>query len=660
MTLAPGMKLGPYEILGPLGAGGMGEVYRARDARLDRDVALKVLPQAVAGDADRLMRFEREAKALAAVNHPNIAQVFGLEEGPSSSRAIVMELIHGDDLSAIIARGPMAVADAIAIARQIAEALEAAHDHGIIHRDLKPGNIKVRTDGTVKVLDFGLAKAAENASTAGGSLAPTITSPAMTHAGVVLGTAAYMSPEQAKGKVVDRRTDIWSFGAVFYEMLTATRAFPGDDVTDTIVSIVSKEPDWSRLPANTPLAVPTLLRRCVIKDPRRRLRDIGEARLVLDDVQSGRVEPAPEMTAVPIWRRMVPIATTVLVMATLGYAAWQLMPIRQNQVVRFSMTLPEDFEFTRSSSRMIDVSRDGSQIVYLGDGQLYLRSLASGATRVLRGTVGVDPATPFFSPDGEWVAFYSVTDGAVKKIAVSGGTSMTICPLGMGVPQFQGGAWEGNTIYFAQHGKGILAVPADGGEPTVVAAVEPNQSVFGPAFLPGGRTLLMAVTGESAAGRWDRADIVAYTPATGDRKVVLRGGGAPRYLPGGYLVYATGSNLVAVPFDTAALEVRGSPVAVVENVRRVFDAASGAAQFAISDEGTLAYIPGNAINPRLSLLAIARLDGSLTVEPLPVAAARYTTPRLSPDGRHIAVTVADEVSSSIWVGELGSKLLLRR
>jgi serine/threonine-protein kinase len=668
MTLSPGTKLGPYEIVAPLGAGGMGEVYRARDRKLDREVALKVLPQAVASDADRLARFEREARTLAAVNHPNIAQVFGLEDGgadggPSTS-AIVMELVDGEDLSAIIARGPIPVGEVIAMARQIAEALEAAHEQGIVHRDLKPGNVKVRPDGTVKVLDFGLAKAVEAAATAGGTKSPTITSPAMTHAGVVLGTAAYMAPEQAKGKVVDRRADIWSFGAVLYEMLTGMRAFPGEDVTDTIVSIMSREPDWSQLPADAPQSIRTLLKRMLDKDARRRLRDAGEARVALDDVLSGRME-VPQAVPVPaikarLWRRVLPVAATAIVVAMAAYAAWRMRPLPVMPVVRFSMTMPDDFQFTRTSSRMIDVSRDGSRIAYLGDRQLYVRSLSDAESRVIPGSIGLDPASPFFSPDGQWVGFLSVAEAALKKVSVAGGASVKLCPITNGVGLFQGGVWDGDTIYLAQQGTGIMRVSANGGEPELVAAVESNQSVYGPSFLPGGRSFLMAITSDPTADRWDLAEIVAYTPSTGERKTVLRGGAAPRYVGTGHLVYATGSTLLAVPFDPARLEVSGGAMPVVEDVRRVLDAASGAAQFAVSQSGTMAYIPGTAANPRLSVLALAPTDGSGKIQTLPTAPGQYSSPKISPDGRQIAVLVNDDSGFSIWVGDFVPPSPLRR
>jgi serine/threonine-protein kinase len=666
MTLTPGTKLGPYEIVAPLGAGGMGEVYRARDRKLDRDVAIKVLPNAVATDRDRLARFEREAKILASLSHSNIAQVFGLEvsgDASSNTSAIVMELVEGHDLSELIARGPLPIAEALSVARQIAEALEAAHEQGVIHRDLKPGNIKVRHDGSVKVLDFGLAKAVESATASSGAPnSPTITSPAMTHAGVVLGTAAYMAPEQAKGKAIDRRADIWAFGAVLYEMLTGSRAFPGEDVTDAIVSIMSREPDWSRLPAETPSPIRMLLKRMLDKDAKRRLRDVGEARLVFDDVLYGRAQPVEAQPAPvarsPVWRRLMPVAATAIVVATVAYGAWRMTPTPPMPIVRFTITLPENFEFTRTAARMIDVSRDGAQIVYLGNRQLHLRSLSTNESRPLAATL--DPATPFFSPDGQWIAFLSVGESAIKKVAVAGGASVRLCSMPTGVGMFQGGAWEGDWIYFAQNGRGILRVSANGGEPEVVAPVDANQFVYGPAFLPGGRTFLMAITADTSANRWDLGEIVAYTPSTAARKTILRGGGAPRYLRSGALLYATDSTVLAVPFDTSRLEVTGPPVTVLENVRRAVNAPSGAAQFAVSESGIIAYLTGSAVDLRLATLALAPIAGDGRLRPLPVSPARYTAPKVSPDGRHIAVTINDETGSAIWVGNLAPPSPLRR
>ena len=663
MTLSPGTKLGPYEIVGPLGAGGMGEVYRARDRKLERDVALKVLPQAVASDADRLARFEREAKTLAAVNHPNIAQVFGLEEGradggPSTS-AIVMELVEGEELSAIIARGPIPVADAIAIARQIAEALEAAHEQGIVHRDLKPGNVKVRPDGTVKVLDFGLAKAVEAAAAAGGTKSPTITSPAMTHAGVVLGTAAYMAPEQAKGKVVDRRADIWSFGGVLYEMLTGMRAFPGEDVTDTIVSIMSREPDWLKLPAETPQSIRTLLKRMLDKDARRRLRDVGEARVMLEDLAAGRT-PAVQEAEPPSRRNWIVLAaaSAVIIVAGLaGFAAWsRRSPEVALPITRFSITLPPDYQFIRTLSHLIAISPDGSHLVHVGNRQLYLRSLSELESRPIRGT-GVDPAEPFFSPDGQWIGFFSVADGRLRKVAISGGAPIEIVNLGKpSVGLFQGAVWSGEHILYSQTGKGIMRVTANGGEPEVLVPVE-RGFTYGPQPLPGSDAVLFSKTAATGDDRWDKADVVVYIPRTQETRVVLRGGSAAKYLSSGHLVYALGASILGVPFNLASLEVTGPPTTLIDNVRRV-PGESAAVQFVISDSGTACYLSDSDVNPTAQVLMLIDRKGSATS--LELAPDRYIAPRVSPDGKHLVVGTERQQEATIWVAELRPGAPLRR
>lgn len=672
MSLAIGSRLGSYKVLQLIGAGGMGEVYRARDTKLDRDVALKVLPDAVATDAERLARFEREAKTLAALNHPHIAHVYGFEDGSTLEgvklRAIVMELVDGEDLAQVISRGAVGPQESIAIAGQIADALEAAHEQGIVHRDLKPANIKVRADGTVKVLDFGLAKAFDPVvASSAGSLAPTITTPAMTHAGVVLGTAAYMSPEQAKGKFVDRRTDIWAFGALLYEMLTATRAFEGEDVTDTIVALISQEPDWSRLPASTPGPIRALLRRCLEKDARRRLRDIGEARILVADVQSGRIDTTPALQEVagraqPLWRRAMPVAAAVVMTSIVGIAAWsQFAPETATPAsARLVVPLDEDWQWVRTGGRMIAFSPDGSRLVYIGNGQLYVRPIDSFESTVIAGSAKSDPADPFFSPDGQWVGYYSVRGSALKKIAVAGGTPVTVASFEaptLGV--FQGGEWSGDTIYYAEIGRGIMRVSASGGKPEVVIAVPPPASAFGPQILPNG-AILFSETADETSDRWDKAETVVVQPATGVRKTVLRGATAARYLPSGHLVHVVGGTLNVVPFDVESLEVTGSAVTMFEDVRRVTYSVSGAAQFAVSSAGHLAYIPG--ATARAALLSMFLLDLKGGIQPLAIPAGYYQHPRISPDGKQftVATTGSEDQVSTVWVADLAPGASLRR
>ncbi len=380
MGLSPGSRIGFYEVTAQLGVGGMGEVYRARDTRLDRDVAIKILPGALASDPDRVARFQREAKTLAVLNHPNIAAIYGLEEADGAT-ALVMELVEGPTLADRIAQGPVPLDEAVLVARQIADALEAAHEHGIIHRDLKPANVKVRPDGTVKVLDFGLAKAMEppGGPSPGVSQLPTITTPAMTQVGMIMGTAAYMSPEQAKGKPVDKRSDLWAFGCVLYEMLAGRRAFQGDDVTDVLVAVLSKDPDWAALPERTPPAVHRLLKRTLERDRRRRLADIADARLELEDAlitspNEARSEPrAP----VALWRRLLLPAGLAAVAALLGgLVVWTMRPDVPRPVARFAITLPpgEEFSLVESNRHIVAVSPDGSRIAYMANGRVYLRA----------------------------------------------------------------------------------------------------------------------------------------------------------------------------------------------------------------------------------------------------------------------------------------------
>jgi len=469
MALTPGTRLGSYEIKDSLGAGGMGEVYRARDTKLHRDVAIKVLPDAFAVDPERLARFEREAHTLAALNHPNIAHIYGLE-----GSALVMELVNGEDLAARIARGALPLDETLVIARQIAEALEAAHDHGIIHRDLKPANVKVRADGTVKVLDFGLAKAVADPETSlarPNGLLPTITSPAaMTHAGIILGTAAYMAPEQARGHAVDRRADIWAFGCVMYEMLTGRRAFGGDNVTDTIAAVVRGEPEWGALPGDTPASVRRLLRRCLQKDRKRRLADAADARLEIETAQSadaddGRILAVPQQAR----RLAVPVVATAVVSLLAGAAVVWLATRSAPPaapVVRLQAALPAQTTLSISSVGWeVAIAPDGARIVYVGQGvpssppRLFVRTMDPGETVPIAGTEQAQ--SPFFSPDGEMIAF--VRDGSLFTVGVRGGTPTAMC-TGCATA-FYGGAWaEDDTIVFARAGGGggLLRLRQDG------------------------------------------------------------------------------------------------------------------------------------------------------------------------------------------------------
>ncbi len=604
MSLSAGTRLGPYEILTLIGSGGMGEVYRAKDTKLQRDVALKVLPDVFASDPERLARFKREAQVLASLNHPNIAHIHGLEDS-NGIHALVMELVDGPTLADRIAQGPIPLGEALPIARQIAEALEAAHEQGIIHRDLKPANIKVRTDGTVRVLDFGLAKlAGPDASSSyppsTATASPTITSPAMmTGIGVILGTAAYMSPEQAKGRPADKRSDIWAFGAVLFEMLTSRRAFPGDDITDTIVSVVSKEPDWSALPTPTPVGLRRLLTRCLRKDAKARMRDIGEARQQIEDLLSGAPEemaPAASVAAslrvASTRRRIVAAASvTLLVVAVaLGTRALTRTPLVKLQPMRFVIALPAAQPLRiQFPDRDLALSPDGTQLVYVSlDGRLMVRAMGQLDAVPLSAITGA--RSPFFSPNGQWVGVFTggvLEDGELKKVSIAGGPSLTLCRY-RGAPR--GGSWgPDDTIVFATNdaSSGLLRVSAAGGEPTVLttpdAAHGEADHIF-PSILPGGRAVLFTIRAPSMESQVAVVDLT-----TGRRTILIRAGSQAEYVDTGHLVYALAGTLRAVRFDPAARIVESDPMPVVE---RVITYPDGAAEFSVSHQGTLVYVSG--------------------------------------------------------------------
>jgi eukaryotic-like serine/threonine-protein kinase len=663
LALPPGTRLGVYEVTTQIGAGGMGEVYRATDTNLKRQVALKVLPLSVAADADRLARFQREAEVLASLNHPHIGAIYGLEKNAGLT-ALVMELVEGEDLADRIARGPIPLDQALPIAKQIAEALEAAHEQGIIHRDLKPANIKVRDDDTIKVLDFGLAKAIGSASSsaAATSLAdsPTITSPAaMTAAGIILGTAAYMSPEQARGKLIDKRTDIWAFGCVLYEMVTGARAFSGDGVSDTIAHVLMKEPDWTRLPAGTPASIRRLLGRCLEKDSRRRLRDIGDVRLELDDGSQGETAHLVATSAAIRSRnreRLAWFVAAVLAVALGVTSLWVRIAKPATDapsIARTTIVLPSNQKLASGGGAYpLALARDGSRLAYVaeveGRTQLYIRELTSLEPKAVVGTTGAEH--PFFSPDGQWVGFFAA--GALQKVAVAGGAPLRICNVSTAS---NGASWgSDNTIVFAVRQGGLLKVSASGGTP------EPLQT-SGPAswpdVLPDGRTVLFITAGEALA---------TMSIAGGERRVLARthesklGGPAvlgtgyllqPRYVPSGHIIYGQSPGIVrAVPFDPASLKLTGSPVSIVDSVEQAPGA--GAVFFASSQTGLMIYA---STGERHSLVWVDRRGNVATISADRLA---FRLPRLAPDGRRVAVAINDDTRrSDIWIydAERGTK-----
>ena len=655
MSLQPGQRLGVYEVVTAIGAGGMGEVYRAHDTKLHRDVALKILPEVFASDPERVARFEREAQALAALNHPNIASIYGLEQS-GGVQALAMELVDGPTLADRIADGPIPVDEALAIARQIVDALESAHEAGVIHRDLKPANIKVRPDGTVKVLDFGLAKLSQPSGSnlqIDATATPTITTPAMTGVGMILGTAAYMAPEQARGKVVDKRADIWAFGCVLYEMLAGARPFDGDDVTVVMASVIKSDPAWHALPADLPARVRTVLRGCLQKDPKQRVRDIGDVRLALE----GRLAPgmdaassADTARAQGFFRRALPWAAGLMAGGVIaGLAAWAVLrdgtSSQPAPVTRFSIVLPDGELLPGAAGTLVAVSPDGETLIY--------RSNINGAFRLHRRTMGqMDAAiigdenpgeTVFFSPDGQWLAFVAGT--TLRKVPVSGGLSQIVAELPIGP---RGGAWaDDGTIVIGANAAGLLRIAASGGQPEPIVEADPGRQLWYPQVLAEGRAVLFT----STEPRPDSGELQILMLETGEQRTLLAGS-AGRVLPSGHLVFIRNGALWAVAFDLATLSVAGNPVAVVEAVRVE---PGGAVQAAVSDSGTLVYLPGGS---GTSTRRLAWIDRQGKEELLEAPPRRYLYPRLSPAGDRVALDIRDE-ERDVWVWHLNRKTLTR-
>jgi eukaryotic-like serine/threonine-protein kinase len=643
MPLTPGARFGPYEITGTLGVGGMGEVYRARDSRLDRDVAIKVLPTALAGDADRLLRFEREARVLASLNHPQIAHIYGFE-AIDAAPALVMELVEGPTLADRIARGALPVPEALVIAKQIAAALEAAHEQGVVHRDLKPANIKVRPDGTVKVLDFGLAKAmdpgASGTSTAV-SLSPTITSPAlMTGAGIILGTAAYMSPEQARGKAADKRADIWAFGVVVYEMLTGRRAFDATEVSDVLADILRVEPAWAQLPADVPPALVTFLKRCLRKDPQERIRDIGDMRLALDgafDTLGAPTTIAPSEPAAGTVRRWLSRVAALIAVAALAAAAgWLLKPAEPQPVVRAVHPLPESRGFRAVGRRAVAISPDGRHLLYNATGGLYVRRLDELEDRVIPNT---ERATnPTFSPDGQSVAFFQ--DGQVRRVLLSGGAAVPVVTT----PNPGGISWDrdGSIIYALADG--VWEVSDNGGEPTLIIPNDVGERLINPQRLTGGDWVLATRGRNEDTGQ---AALVAVSSATGERRLLRDGAYGGKYVDSGHIVFARDGVLHAMAFDAREVRVTGRPVPVVEGVRAAVGVPA-ISHFAVSRSGTLVYIPGPVGGQRIgwSLAVAGSGEGA---RPLTALARPYEHVRTSPDGSLLAADTDDGKEAIIWI-----------
>jgi eukaryotic-like serine/threonine-protein kinase len=663
MPLPVGTRIGPYEVGAAIGEGGMGQVYRATDTNLKRDVAIKVLPEAVASDTERLARFRREAQVLASLNHPHIGGIYGLEES-NGTIALVLELVDGPTLADRIARGPIPLDEALPIASQIAEALEAAHDQGIVHRDLKPANIKVRDDGTVKVLDFGLAKALESTSvmSTAASLSPTITTPAMTQAGMILGTAAYMSPEQARGKSVDKRADIWAFGCVLYEMLTGKYAFEGEDVSDTLASVLRSDPAWTALPADLPQPLLTLVRRCLSKDPQLRVSQISVARFIFSELDHLTLSPPAVTLAVgPSWRRWLPAATALTLSATivmLGVRALRITP-PPAVVSQFSLSLPKGQSFTGATRQFVTISPDGTRIAYVANQRIYLRSISELEPHAIPGIEGKQNLiNPMFAPDGASLAFFELPSNDLKRIPISGGTTSTIAS-GVGLPC--GASWGPDGILIAEAfpPNGIVRVSPGGGVPTRVADVASGERACGPQLLPGGDKVLFTLA-KVAEQDWDQAQILVQSLANGSRQVLIEHGSDARYLPSGHLLYAVAGTMFAVPFDIQRLVITGDAVPVLRGVSRSRPGqTTSATQLAVSETGTLVYVAGPATNA-ITTFDLVVGDGRSEPVRLQVPPAVYAHPRISPDGRTLAVGRNDGQKGDIWLYDLSEKTEFRR
>ncbi len=638
-----------YRIQAKIGAGGMGEVYRATDTRLNRDVAIKVLPEALARDPERMARFEREAKILASLNHPNIASIYGLEES-NGSRALVMELVEGPTLAERIKKGRLPLEEALPIAKQIAEGLEYAHERGIIHRDLKPSNVKLTPEGQIKILDFGLAKALEGeASEEELENSPTLSAVA-TRAGVLLGTAAYMSPEQARGKRVDRRADIWAFGCVLYEMLTGRDAFGGETTSDILACVIRAEPDWSSLPSIVPWRIREVLRRCLQKDPKQRLRDIGDARIAIEEALSGTPQEVWGLKAgnvpPPLWRRALPWASGILLALVVGVGVWELHPRpKAAQIVHFSFSPPEgDSLVFRFGSTPLAISRDGTEVVFLarhgGTPQLYVRRMDRLESEPLAGTDNGD--NPFFSPDGKWVGFFA--DGKLKKVSVVGGTPVTLCDAPAGAT----GAWapDDSIIFALNTWSGLMRVPAAGGTPQPFTRLDTSKGEKThrrPEILPGGKAVVYASSGSPDGRQWDSTIAVASLK-TGEAKTLPIRSWYARYILGAYLAFERQEGLFVVPFDLQRLQVTGSPFPVLQEQG-----------FAFSETGSLAYVPRGA-----TLGNLAWVDRKGVVEPLGTPTRDYGgRVQLSPDGKHVVLVIGTEGSYDVWTYDLPHRALTR-
>jgi serine/threonine-protein kinase len=661
-----GQTLSHFKITAKLGEGGMGEVYRAEDTKLGREVAIKVLPKAFTEDPERFARFQREAHVLASLNHPNIAAIYDLAED-QGIHFLVLELAEGEDLATRLSPGPIAVADALPLALQIAEAMEAAHEKGIVHRDLKPANVMVDPDDKIKVLDFGLAKAreVEPGESDSLSMSPTLTAQ-MTQAGTILGTAAYMSPEQARGQEVDEQTDIWALGVVLYEMLTGERTFSGDTATDTIAAVIERDPDWDALPSATPPLVRSLLRRCLQKDRRHRLHDVADARVELEEAlqEPAYSAPAPEEQIggrFSVWTVRPWLVAGGLLIALLtgwiirGFGRSEIPQPKAHLSIELSGSSMLDYTYRYSSS--IAISPDGQTVVWAADGsdgvrRLYSRRLDQLEVRPIPGTENGDG--PFFSPDGRWIAYFDGQEGQLKKVTVAGGMPIRICD----VPGSRGGTWStrDEIVFPRDYDSGLSRVSANGGTPEILTETDREAGIKThrhPHFLPNGRAVLFMVAHKDTATYSD-SRIEALDLGSGKRTILVEGGMSPRYTESGHLVFARQGTLMAVSLDPDTLKVRGQPKQVFDGV--VTHESQGFAEFAIAANGTLLYAPGG---PETFSERVVQADRLGRLEPLSLPEQPYgTSYAFSPDGRTLAITVSG-ANFNIWLWDLERSVFSR-
>ena len=643
-----GQTLRHYRITEKIGAGGMGVVYRATDTKLNRDVAIKVLPAAFAEAPHRRTRFEREAQLLAALNHPNIAAIYGLER-ENGVDYLVLEYVPGESLAEKLARGPLPVEEAIELAIQIADALDAAHESGVIHRDLKPANIMVTADGQVKVLDFGLAKAfAEDPSGDDLSDSPTLSARA-TREGVILGTAVYMSPEQARGRPVDKRTDIFAFGSVLYEMLTGRRAFQGEDVSDTLAAVIRADVDWIPLPQDVDARIRRVLEGCLRKDRKERRRDVGDVRVDLQEVlahpESARAEadaahlPPAASRPILLWALTSSFVAAVLTAALM----WSTRPeAAAERRMRFQIIVPPDHSLADVVASGVAISSDGTRLAYANGQQIFVREMDELEATAVRGTEG--GRTPFFSPDGQWLGFWG--DGKLKKVPVDGGAPVSLCDAGRPT----GATWgDDGRITFGQAFQSISQVSESGGTPQVLVKLDETKEeiAYRPQILPDGTAVLYTLA-TGPRPNWEDAQIVVQTLGEGERQILVEDGFSARYLPSGHLIYGRADTVMAASFDTKRLTLTGDAVPVAEGVRSL-SSYRFQDQFDVSRSGTLASIP--LAETSYKLVWVDR-KGQRT--PMSNKPGAYLRPRFSPDGGRLALAMGDlgRSNKDIWIYDI--------